>query len=42
MCTHAQEVLISNKIYKKPVTFFKMVVKIVKCNEKNCLNRIIF
>ena len=29
MCMHAQEVFISNKIYKKPVTFFKIVVKIV-------------
>ena len=27
MCMHVQEVFISNKIYKKPVTFFKMVVK---------------
>ena len=27
MCMHAQEVFISNKIYKKPVTFFKMVFK---------------
>ena len=27
MCMHAQELFISNKIYKKPVTFFKMVVK---------------
>ena len=37
MCMHAQEVFISNKIYKKPVTFSKMVVKIAfitKCNEK--------
>ena len=45
MCMHAQEVFISNKIYKKPVTFSKMVVKkivfITKCNEKNCLKRII-
>ena len=23
MCMHAQEVFFSNKIYKKPVTFFK-------------------
>ena len=31
------QVFISNKIYKKPVTFFKMVLKIVfitKCNKK--------
>ena len=44
MCMHAQEVFISNKIYKKPVTFFKMVIKngfITKCNEKICLKRII-
>ena len=27
MCMHAQELLTSNKIYKKPVTFFEMVVK---------------
>ena len=27
MGMHAQEVFISSKIYKKPVTFFKMVVK---------------
>ena len=27
MCMHAQEVSFSNKIYKKPVTFLKMVVK---------------
>ena len=27
MCMHVQEVFISNKIYKKPVTFLKMVVK---------------
>ena len=27
MCMHAQEVFISNKIYKMPVMFFKMVVK---------------
>ena len=27
MCMHAQEMFISNKIYKKPVTFSKMVVK---------------
>ena len=27
MCVHAQEAFISNKIYKKPVTFFKVVVK---------------
>ena len=27
MCMHAQEVLFSNKIYKKPVIFFKMMVK---------------
>ena len=44
MCMHAQEVFISNKIYQKPVTFFKLVLKIVfitKCNEKNSLKRII-
>ena len=45
MCMHAQELFILNKIYKKPVTFFKMVRKeivfITKCNEKNCLKRII-
>ena len=45
MCMHAQEVLfLSNKIYKKPVTFFKngckKFVYITKCNEKNCLKRI--
>ena len=42
MCMHAQEGLFfSNKIYKKPVTFFKngckKIVFITKCNEKNCL-----
>ena len=42
MCMHAQEVFFfSNKIYKKPVTFFKngckKIVSITKCNEKNCL-----
>ena len=31
-----QELFISNKIYKKACTFFKMVV-FTKCNEKNCL-----
>ena len=39
MCMHAQEVFFfSNKIYKKPVTFFKngckKIVFITKCNEK--------
>ena len=39
MCMHAQEVFFfSNKIYKKPVTFFKNgcknIVFITKCNEK--------
>ena len=42
MCMHAQEVFFfSNKIYKKPVTFFKngckIIVSITKCNEENCL-----
>ena len=45
MCMHAQEVFISNKIYKKPVTLFlngnKKIVFITKCNEKKCLKRII-
>ena len=27
MCMHAHKVFISNKIYKKPVMFFKMVAK---------------
>ena len=27
MCMHTQKVFISNKIYKKPVTFFKIAVK---------------
>ena len=38
-CTRS--VFLSNKIYKKPVTFFKngckKIVSITKCNEKNCL-----
>ena len=41
---HAQEVLFSNKTYKKPVMFFKndrkKIAFITKCNEKNCLKRI--
>ena len=44
MCIHAQEVFISNKIYKKPGTFFKMVVKklfsLHNVTKKNCLKRI--
>ena len=27
MCMHARKVFISNKIFKKPVMFLKMVVK---------------
>ena len=45
MCMHAQEVFISNKIYKKACNVFlkcrKKIVFITKCNEKNCLKRII-
>ena len=45
MCMHTQEVFISNKIYEKACNVFyngrKKVVFITKCNEKNCLKRII-
>ena len=44
MCMHAQEVLFSNKTYKKACNVFKndrkKIVLITKCNEKNCLKRI--
>ena len=44
MCMHAQEVLFSNKIYKKACNIFKndrkKIVFITKCNEKNCLKHI--
>ena len=45
ICMHAQEVLFSNKIYKKACNvFLKMIIKIIvfitKCNEKNCLKYI--
>ena len=44
MCMHAQEVLFSNKIYKKACNILKndhkKIVFITKCNEKNCLKRI--
>ena len=40
----ARSAFISNKIYKKPMAFFKngckKIVSIIKCNEKNCLKRI--
>ena len=39
MCMHVQEVLFQIRSIKKPVTFFKMVVK--KCNEKISLKSII-
>ena len=46
MCTDAQDVFISNKIYKKPVTFFKKVLKelfsLQNVMKKNRLKRIIF
>ena len=41
MCMHTQEVFISNNIYKKHITFFKIVVKIVLITKCNCLKRII-
>ena len=43
---HAQEVLFSNKICKKPVTFFKnghkKIVFITKCDEKIVSNALLF
>ena len=45
MCIHAQEVFISDKIYKKAcnviLKWSQKIVFITKCNEKNCLKRII-